>query len=876
MIGIVLVSHSRALADALVDLVRQVSTADVSIAIAAGVGDDRLEFGTDAIELMEAIQSVYTEDGVLVLMDLGSAVLSAKMALDLLPQEIAEKVLLCPAPFVEGAIAAAVQAGVGSDLGTVNREARTALLPKDEQLGEEATIIAGIGVGSTALAGSEYIGENQDKPVSIPIEKTGESIQLTIRNLHGLHARPAARFVKTAASFQSDIQVRNLTNGKGPVTAKSLNALATLGAVKDHDIIISASGPDSSTALQTLAKMVEEGFGEIQETGRESAAIVASPDRPIPPASGVEPAISEAGELHAIPVSEGVAFGPFFRYQPPLPPISTERISNPQTAWTELQLALESTEKAIRQRRVQLTPTLGEEQAAIFDAHELILQDPDLLAKTYRLIFDNEMNPAAAWMQVIQETADSYKALDDSYLKQRAIDVLDVGRQVLFALAGKTEGIRLELKEPVILFAEELTPTETSALDMGKVLGLMTTGGGPTSHSAILARALGIPAVSGVSQIFTKLENGTTIGLDGFEGAIWVNPQEERLSDLSRRRNRWLEERQRLLRSSHELATTRDGQRIEVVANVGSVQDSIGAADNGAEGIGLLRTEFLFLTRTTPPTEEEQYRVLCQIGEALTQEGRYDWPIIVRTLDVGGDKELPYIQLAPEANPFLGVRALRLSLRKPELFSPQLRAILRAGFGYHFRIMFPMVANLDEILQARQCIEQAHRELDQEGIPHRWPIEMGIMVEIPSAAILSPILAPHVEFFSIGTNDLTQYTLAAERGNPLLSGLADALHPAVLSLIGEVAQASHKYGKFTGVCGELAGDPFAVPVLVGLGVDELSMNPSAIPRVKSVLRAVDLKETQALADLVLAASGAPEARGIAKDFYNRKVLPLIS
>ena len=877
MVGIVLVSHSRALAHALLELVRQVSTTDVPIAIAAGVGDDRLEFGTDAIELMEAIQSVFSQDGVLVLMDLGSAVLSAEMALELLPQEITEKVLLCPAPIVEGAIAAAVQAGLGSDLNTVCSEARTALIPKLEQIGGEAVTGLGAGIAEAALAGQGFTGTEQGLEGLAAAEKPGESIQLTIRNLHGLHARPAARFVRTAASFQSDIKVRNLTNGKGPVTAKSLNALATLGAVKNHDIIISASGPDATNALQTLARMVEEGFGETEEPGGEVSARSDKVELPVSqPGSAAEPATVESGELRAVPVSEGIALGPFFRYQPPLPPISTEKVSDPQMAWSDLERAITATEMAIRKRRAQLTPTLGEEQAAIFDAHELILQDPDLLEKTHRLIFADAMNPAAAWMQVIQETADSYLNLEDVYLKQRAIDVLDVGKQVLFALAGKTEGLQLDLPGPVILFADELTPTETSSLDMGKVLGLMTSGGGPTSHSAILARALGIPAVSGVSQDFTKLENGITIGLDGFEGKIWLDPQESRLGDLTKRRNDWLDERQRLLRSSHELATTRDGQRIEVVANVGSVQDAMGAVENGAEGIGLLRTEFLFLTRTTPPTEDEQYQVLCQVGEALTQGGKSDWPMIVRTLDVGGDKELPYVQLAPEANPFLGVRALRLSLRKPELFSPQLRAILRAGAQYHFRIMFPMVANLDEVLQARQCLREAHQELEQEGIPHRWPIETGIMVEIPSAALLSNVLAPHVEFFSIGTNDLTQYTLAAERGNPLLSGLADALHPAVLSLIGTVARASHKFGKFTGVCGELAGDPLAVPVLVGLGVDELSMNPSAIPRVKSVLRVISVDEAQMLAGQVLDAPGTPEARRIAQDFYNQRILPRIS
>jgi phosphoenolpyruvate-protein phosphotransferase len=730
--------------------------------------------------------------------------------------------------------------------------------------------------------------------------------------LHGLHARPAARFVKTAATFNADIRVRNVTNGRGPVSAKSLNAIATLGAVIDHQIIISAQGPEAGLALQSLSKMVEGGFGE---PGRlETVGVAIDSGEEIPSEEHESQETLEArqyqkkergslqpGEFRAIPVSDGVAIGPFYRYRPPLPPVSFDLTTDPQGEWERLQRAIDETGAAIRQRRKQLTASLGEEQAAIFDAPELILQDPDLLENTHQLIFNEMLNGAGAWRRTVDAVTDSYRALEDPYLKQRAIDVMDVGNQVLFALAGSAAGDKLstdiawvknaaiDLPEPVILFAEELTPTETSQLDMSKVLGLITAGGGPTSHSAILARALSIPAVSGASNLFPLgaiesgsgqsgeiLQDGVRIGLDGFQGIVWVNPDGERLEALSERREAWLNERQRLLSSSRALATTRDGKRIEVVANVGNVLDAQTAAKNGAEGIGLLRTEFLFLTRSTPPSEDEQYQALCDVGEALTENGKQNWPMIVRTLDVGGDKELPYIQLAPEANPFLGVRALRLSLRKPDLFEPQLRAILRASATYRFRIMFPMVANLDEVEQARQYLEGAHQNLLREGVAHGWPMDFGIMVEIPSAAILSPVLATAVDFFSIGTNDLTQYTLAAERGNPLLSGLADALHPAVLSLIKGVAEASHQFGKWTGVCGELAGDPLAVPILVGLGVDELSMNPGSVPRAKAILRIIDTVQAADLANRALAAKSAPESRRIAQEFYNEIVIPSMS
>jgi phosphoenolpyruvate-protein phosphotransferase len=398
---------------------------------------------------------------------------------------------------------------------------------------------------------------------------------------------------------------------------------------------------------------------------------------------------------------------------------------------------------------------------------------------------------------------------------------------------------------------------------MRRVLGIVTIGGGPTSHSAILARALGIPAVAGVGTLLERIPADTVVAVDGFNGGLWIDPSVEVRAELSARRETWLEERRKLLLTSRTLASTRDGRRVEVAANIGDIAGARAAVENGAEGVGLLRTEFLFLTRETPPTEEEQYSALRAIMETMG-----DRPVIVRTLDVGGDKELPYIQLPEEPNPFLGVRALRLSLNRPDLFLPQLRAILRAAQGYTCRIMFPMVADVTEILQAREWVEKAHAELTAEGRPHAWPVELGIMVEIPSVALLSAGLAQEVDFFSIGTNDLTQYTLAAERGNPALAHLADGLHPAVLRLIGQVVAASHQAGKWTGICGELGGDPEATPILVGLGVDELSLNPPGIPRIKAGVRALTMTAARALAEQALQCKTSAEVRQLAREFVS--------
>jgi multiphosphoryl transfer protein len=829
MVGLVIVSHSRALAQALLELAKQVANTRLPLALAAGVGPGRDEFGTDAVEISEAIQSVYSPEGVVVLMDLGSAVLSAQMALDLLPPGMAAGVHFCAAPLVEGCIAAAVQIGLGSRAETVCQEAANALLPKREQLAPPATMPA---------------------PAAPPPAATLE-ITLTLKNRYGLHARPAARFVQLASTFDATIQVRNARTGKGPVPARSLNGLATLGAVGGDAITIAASGTQAQPALEALRQLVEDGFGE-----PEAKAGPAQPPgtAPAPPASALE-----GGLLQAVPISPGIAFGPLLPLLPARPEVTNIRVDDPALAWQELHQALQTTRQVVGEQRRRTARSLGEQQAAIFDAHRLILEDPQLLEQARQAIFAQKLNPAAAWAQAIRGIQQAYQQLADPYLRQRALDVADLGDQVLFALAGKTGSPQIALETPSILLADELSPAQTAALDLRKILGLVTTGGGPTSHSAILARAMGIPAVAGVGPALNATPPGAVVALDGTRGQVWLAPSPAELSQLVEQRQAWQASQAEFLRSSQQAAITRDGRRVEVAANAASLAEAELALKNGAEGIGLLRTEFLFLTRQTPPGEEEQYQKLAQIIGRLQ-----NLPVIVRTLDAGGDKELPYLELAAEANPFLGVRAIRLCFQEPELFRTQLRAILRAGQAGHLRIMFPMVAGLDEVLQARQFVEEAHRALLAEGIPHAWPVEAGIMVEIPSAALLSETLAAQVDFFSIGTNDLTQYTLAAERGNPALSRLSDALHPAVLRLIQQVAAAAHAHAKWVGVCGELAGDLAAIPLLVGLGVDELSLAPAGIPAVKAAIRALDYSNAQSLAQRALACSDAVEVRNLIK------------
>jgi dihydroxyacetone kinase phosphotransfer subunit len=663
MVGLVLVSHSRELADALIALVKQVSSKEIPLVGAAGVGPERQEFGTDAVEIAEAIQSVYSSDGVVVLMDLGSAILSAETALEFLPENMRPNIRLCAAPIVEGAIFAGVQSSLGSDLETVCREAQQALLPKIDQLSPSEQSTTNDQMGTTSkVASISNISLADTK------EETPQEIILTINTQHGLHARPAARFVQTAAEFDAEIQVAKLSpllksplggnntsspplvggvrgrgtkqpemqgqsetcspppnlphqgggtlksEGrevlKGPVPATSLTSLATLGVVHSDQIVISARGREATQALEALKRLVEENFGEnIREYDddfkKEDSRSFGKLREP-----------NDKG-ISAIPISDGIAIGPAFQYQTAQLQVLEHQIDDPASEWECLQNAIVVVRQAIQQRRQQVSTSLGNSQAAIFDAHLLTLEDTVILEQTRKRIFQNRANAAAAWKRSIEDVTNSYKALPDPYLQQRSVDVLDVGNQVLFALLGQTTSASPTFSEPVILIAQEITPTLIAQLDPTQVLGLVTVIGGPTSHSAILARNLGIPAI--VVRKFPSWEGlgvgsspfeggrgvldippGTIIAIDGFKAALWVNPDPQRLEELNTRRTDWISQREKLLTASHQPAITSDGHHMKIAANAGSILDAKIAIRHGAEAIGVLRTEFLYLTRNTP------------------------------------------------------------------------------------------------------------------------------------------------------------------------------------------------------------------------------------------------------------------------------------
>ena len=832
MVGIVIVSHSEKLAAGVQELAHQMVQGPVRIAVAAGIDDPEHPLGTDAMQIYQAIESVYTDEGVVVLMDLGSAILSAEMALEFLTEDQRGKVRLCEAPLVEGTIAAVVQAASGANIEQVLGEARGALAAKAAQL--------------SGVVGATHALPLQESGVDVGQPK--KEIYLIVHNHLGLHARPAAKFVATASRFESRITLQNVTTGSELVNAKSINQVITLGVRQAHEIAIAATGPDATAALAALQQLVESNFGEASVERLPATHLPETPPR-------------TDAHLLGIPASPGIALGSVVLYLPTVTEVTEHLVDNPEEEWQQLQTAIKTACHELKTLRHQVSTQVGEEEAGIFDAHFLCLSDPTILEAARQRIFDYALDAASAWKVVVTRTVRSYEALKDPYLKARAADVRDVGQRVLRLLTG-IASMPLDLKQPAILIAPDLTPSETAQLDRSKVLGICTVAGGATSHTGILARSLGIPAVVGVDAQLLGLENGTYIALDGDTGQVWVQPDEVQLQALQTKGDQQRRAQQEQRAVAQQAAVTKDGHSITVMANIGGVSDARFALANGAEGVGLLRSEFLYFDRENLPTEEEQWERYEAIANIFSPH-----PLIIRTLDIGGDKPLASLNLAPEPNPFLGWRGIRFLLDCPHILKTQLRAILRTTHKYPIKVMFPMIASLKEIRAAKEILVTAQMELRQAGIPFDEAMEVGMMVEVPAAVVMAEQLAAEVDFFSIGTNDLSQYVMASDRANSKVANLADAFEPAVLRMIQQTVHAAQTAEIGVGVCGELASSPLATPILVGLGVDELSMSPPAIPAVKAAVAQLSIEEARAIAHAVLQLDSAEAVR----DYLEKKL-----
>lgn len=858
MAGLVIVSHSHRLAEGVKELASQVSRGLVPVATAGGLDEQTL--GTDPARIARAIEAVASPGGVLVLMDLGSAVLSAEMALEMVAPEVRERVVLSQAPLAEGAVAAAALLAAGAGLEEAAAEARGALASKQAHLGEASP--RGEGAPGVGQAGESRQG-------GLPGSGPGSRASATVRVLNplGLHARPAARLVEEASRFSSRIVLHHASRGGQPANARSINALVLMDARGGDEIRIEAEGNDAAQAAETLRQLVASGFGETSgPLWHRQAAQGAAGLQPAQPGQPLAPGVTLAG----IGASPGFALGPVRRIRRRRPRLARRRVGTPEAEMQLFDAAVADTMRELEQLRSAVAAIAGSGQAAIFVAHQAILSDPEVRESISRDVRDGGLTAASAWHETLTRLADRYLAASNPILRERAADVQDVRDRVLSILESSDEqhagdgddgaetAGELAAGLPTVLVADDLAPSQVARLERGHVLAICTAGGGPTSHAAVLARAFGIPAVVALGPAILSVAPGTTLAVDGEAGLVVVAPAAEERERLLQREQRRYALRQAEERARHAPAQTPDGRRVEVAANASSLEDARAAVAAGAQGIGLLRTEFLFLDRDAPPSEDEQHVAYRAIAEAVEPH-----PVVIRTLDVGGDKTVRYIPLDREANPFLGVRGLRVSLAHPGLFRAQLRAILRVARTHRVRVMFPMVATPGELDAAMGHVQEAREELRGRGDESAGaPLEIGIMVEVPSAAVLAERFVGTAAFLSIGTNDLTQYTLAADRTNPRVGQLADPLHPAVLRLIQGVIDAAHRGGRWAGVCGEMAGDPLAAPVLLGLGLDEWSAAPAAVPAVKAVIRAFTMERATELARRALVAPDAAEVRAM--------------
>jgi multiphosphoryl transfer protein len=833
MVGIVLVSHSKELSEAVKALADQQIDGRATIVAVGGSDNPFQPFGTDPVAIADAIREVDSEDGVLVLMDLGSAVISGRVALDLLEPERSRRVHLSVGPFIEGAMAAAVQASIGMDLAAVAREAEEAMHAKRAVLLQE---------------------ENEMPVIAEPADEGGyASAEVTVLDPSGLHFGPAARFVQSVAQFKTAVQVRNLTTGAGPASATSFNQLLGLGVQHGHRIQIVANGPQAETVVHALAELVSRHDDSVSQA---ASALIKSAYAPV--------AGRGAAVLMGLPAAPGLALGTAYVLAEPRDLLRTVLVesasADPTDEWKRFELGLAAALIELDDLAEQVHASLGQQQADIFRAHGMLLQDSDVEQELRRLIEGDRLPLETAIQQTFLLVAQRYRERAGEIFQQRADDVEDVGRRLLRIVCGVREE-PIQLPATAIVVAHDLTPSQTAGLDHSRLAGLCIATGGPQSHTAILARSMGIPGVVGLgSELLRRVPEGTLLAVDGAHGQVIADPDPETVAAYQAAQAALDEERIVAWRAAQRPTCTRDGLRVEVVANLSYAADAELALAAGAEGVGLLRTEFLFQDRNTPPSEEEQYELYRHVAERM--QGR---PLVIRTLDIGGDKPAPYLALPHENNPFLGWRAIRISLALSEFFKTQLRALLRAAVHGNIHILLPMVSTAGEVQQVQTLLSVALTELEAEDLPHSSNVPLGIMVEVPSAVQLMDHLAPLVDFFSIGTNDLTQYTFAADRTNERVAALADPLHPAILRQIDSVIRVAHEHGKWCGLCGELAGQSEAIPVLLGLGLDEFSMAPASIPAAKQLINHLSMPVVRRLAQRALNAADGGAVRALVSE-----------
>ncbi|GAA0307899.1 phosphotransferase system enzyme I (PtsI) [Gracilibacillus halotolerans] len=569
-------------------------------------------------------------------------------------------------------------------------------------------------------------------------------------------------------------------------------------------------------------------------------------------------------QLSGIAASNGIAIAKAFKLAVPDLSFEQRKIENPSDEISRLHDAINTSKTELEKIKEHARKTLGDEHAEIFSAHLLVLSDPELINPMTDKIESEKVNAEVALDAVAQTFIQMFESMDNEYMRERAADIKDVTKRIMAHLLNVTFPNPALIDEEVIVIADDLTPSDTAQLNKQFVKGFTTNIGGRTSHSAIMARSLEIPAVVGTKTITAEVNEGDMIIVDGMDGTVIINPTSDEISQYTSKQEQFEQQKQEWAKLKDEPTVSSDGVHVELAANIGTPDDIEGVINNGGEGVGLYRTEFLYMGKNELPTEDEQYESYKSV---LEQMG--DKPVVVRTLDIGGDKELPYLDLPEEMNPFLGYRAIRLCLDRDDIFRTQLRALLRASVYGNLKIMFPMIATLDEFRQAKALLLEEKDKLVQEGTKVNDDIEIGIMVEIPSTAVIARQFAKEVDFFSIGTNDLIQYTMAADRMNEQVSYLYQPYHPAILNLVNNVIEAAHAEGKWAGMCGEMAGDSIAIPILLGLGLDEFSMSATSILPARTQIKQLSKEELASYKDQLLSMSTADEVEAFIREKTNQ-------
>ena len=833
-VGILVVSHSAPLAEAAVALAQEVATGPLRLAVAAGVDDPEHPFGTDPTAVLAAVEALDSPAGVLVLMDLGSAVLSAELAVELLPEDVQGRVRLSAAPLVEGLVAAAVQAAAGADLDRVAREAEAGLAGKRMHLG------------------SDRPDATPAPPVAVSPDGTGRVGEWVVGPAHGLHARPAARLASILTGLDVQATATNSTAGRGPVDASSTSLLVGLGLVHGHTLRLQVSGPEADAALEAVTALAADNFGD--PVGGDTPP----PDTaPTTHADDILPGDDHADDgpvLHGRRAAGGLALGPAVRAgdlprtAPPVP-------DGPVDAATEHRRLAEALAEAGAGLAATQARVAAHDPAAaeILQAHRALLTDPALTGPATDAI-DRGAAAATAWWEAVDAVAATWAGLEDPHLAARVDDIRAVGAEVLAHLVDTVADD--DLPEGVLV-ADTLLPTDAARLDPDRTTGVVLAAGSPTAHAALLLAARGIPTVVGVGARAQHIEAGTCLLVDADRGVVVLDPtpsaQAHARDTIAARAVALADQRA----AAQQPARTRDGTVVAVAANVGIAADADRAAVEGADGVGLLRTELRFVDRDAPPDEEEQVAAYTAVCAALP--GRH---VVMRTLDVGGDKPLAYLPLPQEDNPFLGLRGLRVGLDRPELLATQLRAAVRVAAHHPLQVMVPMASTVEELRRARSLLDAQVEAVAAAGHPVPDRVAFGAMVEVPALALHIDAVVEVVDFLSVGTNDLTQYVLAAERGNPHVSHLADPLDPAVLRLLRQVTDVAAPAEVPVAVCGDLAADRTATALLLGLGVGELSVPPPMVGPVKAAVREVDLPTARQLAESALRQPSAAAVRAL--------------